>query len=391
MNESTKTKKALRGSLFALFLCIVLLIGTTFAWFTDTANTGVNKIQSGKLDVELEYSTDMTNWKTATSTTKLFDDKTLWEPGVTEVVYLRVKNNGNLALKYTMGLSHNVGFSAGTNVAGEAYNVGDYLKMGTAAVTDKFANREAAWAAVDANAEIMSDLKPFTTDTPILEAGKTSNPMALVIYMPTSVGNEANAGTKASYVYRLGVEVNATQAPVENDSFNNEYDNNATTTFYAESASSGTHEITKNIQANGRYGVVQAERNAQYTIDADLYAVYTKGGGLGAAMAVSAAGNSTVTINGGNFRQVGVPADDPCDLIYADGSAQIEINGGTFRATQPERTLNCKDGSNAKITVKGGSFYKYDPSHPTLGDNEVVVAAGYHVEKSGDWYRVVAD
>ena len=108
-------------------------------------------------------------------------------------------------------------------------------------------------------------------------------------------------------------------------------------------------------------------------------------------MAVSAAGNSTVTINGGNFRQVGVPADDPCDLIYADGSAQIEINGGTFRATQPERTLNCKDGSNAKITVKGGSFYKYDPSHPTLGDNEVVVAAGYHVEKSGDWYRVVAD
>ena len=48
MNESTKTKKALRGSLFALFLCIVLLIGTTFAWFTDTASTGVNKIQSGK-------------------------------------------------------------------------------------------------------------------------------------------------------------------------------------------------------------------------------------------------------------------------------------------------------------------------------------------------------
>ena len=58
MNESTKTKKALRGSLFALFLCIVLLIGTTFAWFTDTASTGVNKIQAGNLDVQLLYSTD---------------------------------------------------------------------------------------------------------------------------------------------------------------------------------------------------------------------------------------------------------------------------------------------------------------------------------------------
>ena len=87
-----------------------------------------------------------------------------------------------------------------------------------------------------------------------------------------------------------------------------------------------------------------------------------------------------------------MPADDPvCDLIYALGNAQIEINGGTFKAVLPERTLNCKDGSNAKITVKGGSFYKYDPSNPTLGDNEVVVAAGYHVVQDGDWYKVVAD
>ena len=105
MNESTKTKKALRGSLFALFLCIVLLIGTTFAWFTDTASTGVNKIQAGNLDVELEYSTDMEQWKTADSKTKLFDESILWEPGVTQVVYLRVKNAGNLALKYTMGMN----------------------------------------------------------------------------------------------------------------------------------------------------------------------------------------------------------------------------------------------------------------------------------------------
>ena len=391
MNESTKTKKALRGSLFALFLCIVLLIGTTFAWFTDTASTGVNKIQSGRLDVELEYSTDMEHWSTATSSTKLFSDNTLWEPGVTELVYLRVKNNGNLALKYTMGLNSQVGFANGVNVAGDTYNVGDYLKLGTATVTEPFATREAAQAAVDANADQIKNLKPFIEGMPVLQKGQTSDPMALVIYMPTSVGNEANAGTKASYVYRLGVDVYATQATVESDSFDNTYDENAPTKFKATSSSSETINVTENIQANGRYGVVQAERNAQYTIDADLYAVYTKGGGLGAAMAVSAAGNSTVTINGGNFRQVGVPADDPCDLIYADGSAQIEINGGTFRATQPERTLNCKDGSNAKITVKGGSFYKYDPSHPTLGDNEVVVAAGYHVEKSGDWYRVVAD
>ncbi len=89
--------------------------------------------------------------------------------------------------------------------------------------------------------------------------------------------------------------------------------------------------------------------------------------------------------------QVGVPDDDPCDLIYANGSGQINISGGKFKAAHPENTLNVLDSDRgkAKITVSGGSFYKYDPSNHTLGDNEVVVAAGYHVEKSGDWYTVV--
>ena len=391
MKTKQTTKHALWASVTAIALCMVMLVGTTFAWFTDTASTAVNKITSGKLDVELEYSTDMVNWTTATSSTKLFDDKSLWEPGFTEIVYLRVKNNGTLALKYTMGLNSQVGFSAGVNMAGDAYNVGDYLKLGTATVSTKFNSREEAWAGVSANTHKMSDLKPFVEGMPVVEPGKTTDPIALVIYMPTDVGNEANAGTKASYVYRLGVDVYATQASSESDSIDNTYDKKAPTKFKAVSSSSETLEVTENIQANGRYGVVQAERTAQFTIDADLYAVYTKGGGLGAAMAVSASGTSTVIINGGDFRQVGVPADDPCDLIYGDGSAKITINGGTFKAEQPERTLNCKDGSSAKITVKGGSFYKYDPSHPTLGDNEVVVASGYKVVQDGDWYKVVAE
>ena len=114
MNESTKTKKALRGSLFALFLCIVLLIGTTFAWFTDTASTGVNKIQAGNLDVELQYSTDGTNWNNAEGHTLKFlqkqadgtvaeSENILWEPGCTyELPQLRVVNKGNLALKYKL-------------------------------------------------------------------------------------------------------------------------------------------------------------------------------------------------------------------------------------------------------------------------------------------------
>ena len=69
----TNSKKALLSSAFALVLSVAMLIGTTFAWFTDTASTAVNKIQAGNLDVKLMYSTDMETWKEATDQTKLFD------------------------------------------------------------------------------------------------------------------------------------------------------------------------------------------------------------------------------------------------------------------------------------------------------------------------------
>ena len=391
MNESTKTKKALRGSLFALFLCIILLIGTTFAWFTDTASTGVNKIQAGNLDVELEYSTDCSTWKTANQNTQMFNDNTLWEPGHTEVVYLRVKNAGNLALKYNIA-TNSYDMERGKNAAGDLFYIDQYLKIGTAQTDTAFANREAAIAAIADTEKTIAKETPISNDWTVLKAGEKSAPTAVVLYMPTTVGNEANnvQSWRKPSLKGLGLVVNATQATVESDSFNNTYDENAATTLSTVSYSSGQHNITGKIQANGSFGAVQAEGTAQFTIDADVYAVYNNGG----AMAVEAGGTSRVIINGGDFRQVGVPKDDPkCDLIYATDKATIEINGGTFKAVTPANTLNVKDTdrSNAKIIVKGGSFYKYDPSNPTLGDNEVFVADGYHVEKDGDWYKVVAN
>ena len=391
MNESTKTKKALRGSLLALFLCIVLLIGTTFAWFTDTASTGVNKIQAGNLDVELEYSTDCATWKTANENTQMFADNVLWEPGHTEVVYLRVKNAGNLALKYNIA-TNSYDMERGKNAAGDLFYIDQYLKIGTAQTDTAFANREAAIAAIADTEKTIAKETPISNDWTVLKAGEKSAPTAVVLYMPTTVGNEANnvQSWRKPSLKGLGLVVNATQATVESDSFNNTYDENAATTLSTVSYSSGQHNITGKIQANGSFGAVQAEGTAQFTIDADVYAVYNNGG----AMAVEAGGTSRVIINGGDFRQVGVPKDDPkCDLIYATDKATIEINGGTFKAVTPANTLNVKDTdrSNAKIIVKGGSFYKYDPSNPTLGDNEVFVADGYHVEKDGDWYKVVAN
>ena len=396
MTSSKSTKRALITSALAILMCVAMLIGTTFAWFTDTATTAVNKIQAGNLDVELEYSKDFTEWKKVDDTTKVFEDSTLWEPGRTEVVYLRVKNAGTLALKYTLGI-YNLYNSTGKNVLGNKYSLSDYVKLGAAEAVAAYADRAAAISAVQNSAKTLNSIG----DTGVVGADLATNTTkvyAMVLYMPTEVGNEANPKNNDPYwaaKVSFGISVSATQAMSESDSFDNTYDEDAATILSAISFSSGKHEITQNMQANGRFGAVQAERTAQFTINADVYAVYTKdntSSTTGGAMAVSADGDSKVIINGGDFRQVSVPADDPvCDLIYALGNAQIEINGGTFKAVTPANTLNCKDGSNAKITVKGGSFYKYDPSNPTLGDNEVVVAAGYHVVQDGDWFNVVAD
>ena len=395
MTNSKSTKRALIFSTLAILMCAAMLIGTTFAWFTDTASTAVNKIQAGNLNIELEYSKDFIEWKKVNDTTKVFEDSTLWEPGRTEVVYLRVKNAGTLALKYTLGI-YNLYNSTGKNVLGNKYSLSDYVKLGAAEADAAYADRAAAISAVQDSAKTLNSIG----DTGVVGADlatNTSKVYAMVLYMPTEVGNEANPKNNDPYwaaKVSFGISVSATQAMSESDSFDNTYDKDAATILSAISFSSGKHEITQNMQANGRFGAVQAEKRAQFTINADVYAVYNRdaSGTTGGAMAVSADGDSKVIINGGDFRQVSVPADDPvCDLIYALGNATIEINGGTFKAVTPANTLNCKDGSHAKITVKGGSFYKYDPSNPTLGDNEVEVAAGYHVVQDGDWFRVVAD
>ena len=106
MADSKHTRRALLGSALALILCFAMLLGTTFAWFTDTEKTTVNTIQAGTLDIELldKYDTDLTKrpikWfmreKDGTERQNF-----LWEPGAsytTETAY--IVNKGNLALKY---------------------------------------------------------------------------------------------------------------------------------------------------------------------------------------------------------------------------------------------------------------------------------------------------
>ena len=388
MTSSKATKRALISSTLALLMCVAMLIGTTFAWFTDTASTAVNKIQAGNLDVKLMYSTDMQTWKEATDQTKLFDDNALWEPGYTQVVYLKIVNAGNLALKYEAGFSKNYTSNRGKNVNGDWYRVDNYLKIGTAETTTKFANREDVWSAIAATEKTLAKDVMLTDGWITLKAGESSNPFAVAIYMPTSVGNEANASRlKPSSVSGLGIEVRATQATVESDSFDNNYDANAATVLKRVEYTDGEHTVTGNIQANGTAGAIHGTGTAKITVDATtVYGTYVSN----YAMAVCASSRSEITIKGGEFANQ-APAGSNLSLIYAEDNAKITIEGGTFKCVSPAWTLNCNDSDAATITVKGGSFYQFDPSNVTVGEGEIFIADGYKVVQNGDWYNVVPE
>ncbi len=231
MTKKYSTKKALVASLLSLVLCFSMLIGTTFAWFTDSVTSANNIIKSGNLDAELEYW-DGDSWEDVSGKSDILTNK-LWEPGVTEVAYLRVANAGSLALKYQLGINI-VSETEGVNKAGETFNLSDYIKFGVTAISadvDKkpatYASREAAVAAVEAlEADDLGAAKKISagfTKADSMTAGDEFY-LALVVYMPETVGNEANHdGTNIPEI-DLGINIFATQVAAESDSFGNNYD-----------------------------------------------------------------------------------------------------------------------------------------------------------------------
>lgn len=228
------TKRALLTSVLALVLSLAMLAGTTFAWFTDTASTGVNRIVSGNLDVGLKYwgvgEDGQKKWLTAEDSKKLFDENALWEPGYTQIVYLKVKNDGNLALTYAMQITP-VHETVGVNVDGEEFKLSDYIKFGwTTFTADENGapvalDREAAQTGVGEGAQLGTTLHRQAAEP--MEAG-AEEMVALVAWMPENVGNEANYSTVQPTI-ELSLKVLATQAAVESDSFDKTYDEDAAT------------------------------------------------------------------------------------------------------------------------------------------------------------------
>ena len=423
MNNKRATKRALLTSIMALVMCVVMLVGTTFAWFTDTASTGVNKIVSGNLKVDIIGADSDSHIETLNFTKKVdtpTDGSTaadiLWEPGCRYLTEgFRIANKGNLALKWKAEINKdNIVNGKAAPTAKDGKSLLDVIDFYVVTSTDE-------------NADAVA-IENFTGN---LAKGAESGVYYIKGVMQTSAGNDYQDLTLEG----ITITVYATQDTVENDSFGKTYDKDATYPVASAAemktalATGGIVSVNKDIKTDN-IGNTEADRVTiskpttlnldakiispdnmgnndinfcALIVDADTTINAGENGGIDTGVnggyGINVRNGATLTINGGSY--------------YGGGTAvQVQkgtliINGGHF-ACEPysnpvygyKYLINCidaayKDGS-AKIIIKGGTFVNFDPSDSASENpHGNFVADGYKVvsatQTNGDvWYTVVS-
>ena len=366
MNNTKTTKRALLSSVMAMLLCITMLIGTTFAWFTDSASTAINKIQAGKLDVQLlmydgtDY-VDISNDSRAVfgrgSIAQNNNASTLWEPGKTQVAYLAIKNNGNLALKYKVALDVD-------NVSKNLYKVMEY--------------------AITPDATNTNPVSPWTTGNSVVEgtqvvannvslAKGATHYFALSVHMKEEAGNDYQGGE-----VDFDLTVLAKQDTVEYDSNNNTYDADAVYPVVTETefkdalnaiATKGTIVLGDNIPLIDT--PITIADGKDITIDTSNYTIKSTWKPASASNAFNVQPNSVLTLKGNG--SIEAYAENP-DVTWTAGfpgyannaisnHGTLVIDGATVKVTTDKvenghrgasYCVDCYAGS--KLQVKSGSI-----------------------------------
>ena len=266
------TKRTLLTSAVSLVLCICMLLGTTFAWFTDAVTSSGNIIASGKLDAEMYWSdkllaADSDEWNNADGTS-VFNYNN-WEPGYTEVRYVKVSNAGSLNFRWKLSIE----------AEGNVTDLSDVIKV-------YYVNPVTA----ELTKEGLKSLTPAGTLTDVLENntgldGRQLTPdssviLAIAFHMDELADNKYQNKSLCDAGFSL--KLLATQDIGESDSFGDDYDGNAF---------------------------------------ADIFAGF-QGGSAGAAVTTNDEGATTsaVSMSGGD-----VSAEVPAGVKVADGVKSLEL------------------------------------------------------------------
>lgn len=303
MTKSKQTKSALFSSVVVLLLCFTMLLGATFAWFTDNASSSVNKIQAGTLDIQLLDATGNSlngktlSWQKAAGHE---NDEVLWEPGCTyNLQTITIKNNGNLALKYKIEI---------TGIQGDA-------KL----------NEAIDWKITNSNTTV-SELGADHS----LAVG-ASDTLTISGTMKTTAGNEYQGLS----IDDIAITVLATQDTVEYDSQNNQYDADAL--YYGEAPEGAV--------------VVSSAEELKTAVADGATTVYLKAG----TYDVAECKNATLTINGlteGVVIQVMNEGEEGCD--YGFDNSTVIFNGVTIDTTA--NTGNYKGYARMAATFNNCEF-----------------------------------
>lgn len=333
MTNSKSTKRALVSSALAILMCVAMLIGTTFAWFTDTASTGVNKIQAGNLDIELQMKDNDGKWVNAEGKIlpflvegKIPADGTqiLWEPGCTYYVpEVHVLNKGNLAVKFEY-------IPEALGVTGKLAEVLELVFK----------------TPVDANGEEVN------IEPEILKPGEASPEWSFGYHMLESAGNEYQNATATG----ICVTVVATQATYEKDSIDDQYDKDAE---YPISVTTGDElqAIVSNATAPVNIVLTNSITTNNFVIPADKDVTLDLNG-----RTVTNAGSHTI-LNKGHLTLTDSSADKSGQIISLKGNTAALRNGDNAVCVVEGGTIS-RDGANGntwhvvenfgKMTFNGG-------------------------------------
>ncbi len=325
MTNSKTTRKALLSSALALTMCVAMLIATTFAWFTDTASTAVNKIQAGTLDVELvepeqvnekwvPLGSEALKWVKATEGK---GEDVLWEPGCTyNLESFRIKNNGDLKLKYKVIISGLVGNA-------------ELLK----AIDFTVAVDGTGLVAKDGKSKVstVADLNNFEGT---LDAEAVTGKITITGEMKTEAGNQYQGLS----IDGIGITVVATQMTGEYDSEGSNYDALAEYPVYT----------VKDVNVKNTYdeqtGVItETKVETETTIKSNEKVSADEG----------AAPLATATISAGTILELGATQ---VKLVVKDSTADTNV---TIESTQAKKTLEVKlEGVSSENKVPATvSFY----------------------------------
>ena len=373
MPKKHSTKRALIASILSLTLCFSSLIGTTFAWFTDTVTSASNLIQAGTLNVEMYWAKGTedpasANWKTADGVAMYTADQ-LWEPGYTDAKHIKIANEGTLALKYQLAIIPN----------GEVSKLAEVIDVYLYEIPDTDANA----AKIATRADLDEDMHIGTLADVISKgivqgtlAANTAYTTTVVLKMQETADNDYQGLTIGD---GFTVRVLATQVTAEGDSFDDQYD--------ADAWVSGMEVYTaSDLQAAINAGEQNIVLKDDITLDAPIVIPASS-----ATFSLRSTTPATVINLNGKDIHVGYAEGSTTNHVYAfENHGNLVITGdGSINArgiknygtiTLVSGTINAIDGNGGYgvVNYEGASFIMNGGTiATTLEDDHKVDEGGY--------------